>query len=118
MNGNHVAIAFGGSQGNFELNVFKPVMIHNFLHSVRLLSDATRSIVRYYLSGLEVNRTKIDYFVNRSLILVIALSPIIGYDKCAKLAHHAHEHDLSLREANQALKFVSNQGRMENEKRR
>jgi len=109
VNGNHTAIAFGGSQGNFELNVFKPVMIHNFLHSVRLLSDATRSFVHYCLTGLEVNRAKIDYFVNRSLMLVTALSPIIGYDKCAKLAHHAHEHDLSLREANQALKFVSDE---------
>jgi fumarate hydratase class II len=109
VNGNHAAIAFAGSQGNFELNVFKPVMIHNFLHSVRLLSDASRSFVRYCLSGLQVNRPKIDYLVNRSLMLVTALSPIIGYDKCAKLAHHAHEHDLSLREANQALKFVSDE---------
>jgi fumarate hydratase class II len=109
VHGNHTAIAFGGSQGNFELNVFKPVIIHNFLHSVRLLTDVSGSFVRHCLTGLEVNRTRIDYFVSRSLMLVTALSPIIGYDKCAKLAHYAHEHDLSLREANQALKFLSDE---------
>jgi len=109
VHGNHAAIAFGGSQGNFELNVFKPVIIHNFLHSVRLLTDVSGSFVRHCLTGLEVNRTRIDYFVSRSLMLVTALSPIIGYDKCAKLAHYAHEHDLSLREANQALKFLSDE---------
>ena len=109
VHGNHAAIAFGGSQGNFQLNVFKPVIIHNFLHSVRLLTDVSGSFVRHCLTGLEVNRTRIDYFVSRSLMLVTALSPIIGYDKCAKLAHYAHEHDLSLREANQALKFLSDE---------
>jgi len=109
VHGNHAAIAFGGSQGNFELNVFKPVIIHNFLHSVRLLTDVSGSFVRHCLTGLEVNRTRIDYFVSRSLMLVTALSPIIGYDKCAKLAHYAHEHDLSLREANQALKLLSDE---------
>ena len=107
--GNHAAIAFAGSQGNFELNVFKPVIIHNFLHSVRLLSDVSRSFVRHCLTGLEVNKARIDYFVSRSLMLVTALSPIIGYDKCAQLAHYAHEHDLSLREANQKLKFLSDE---------
>jgi fumarate hydratase, class II len=109
VHGNHAAIAFGGSQGNFELNVFKPVIIHNFLHSVRLLTDVSGSFVRHCLTGLEVNRARIDYFVSRSLMLVTALSPIIGYDKCAKLAHYAHEHDLSLREANQALNFLSDE---------
>jgi fumarate hydratase class II len=86
VHGNHAAIAFAGSQGNFELNVFKPVIIHNFLHSVRLLTDVSGSFVRHCLNGLELNRARIDYFVNRSLMLVTALSPIIGYDKCAKLA--------------------------------
>jgi len=109
VHGNHAAIAFGGSQGNFELNVFKPVIIHNFLHSVRLLTDVSASFVRHCLTGLEVNKARIDYFVSRSLMLVTALSPIIGYDKCAKLAHYAHEHDLSLREANRALKFLSDE---------
>ena len=109
VHGNQAAIAFAGSQGNFELNVFKPVIIHNFLHSVRLLTDVTKSFVSYCLVDLGVNRTKIEYFVDRSLMLVTALSPIIGYDKCAKLAHYAHEHDLSLREVNQALKFISDE---------
>jgi fumarate hydratase class II len=109
VHGNHAAIAFAGSQGNFELNVFKPVIIHNFLHSVRLLTDASGSFVHHCLIGLELNRARIDYFVSRSLMLVTALSPIIGYDKCAKLAHYAHEHDLSLREANEALKFLSDE---------
>ena len=109
VHGNNAAIAFGGSQGNFELNVFKPVIIHNFLHSVRLLTDVSASFVRHCLTGLEVNKARIDYFVSRSLMLVTALSPNIGYDKCAKLAHYAHEHDLSLREANQALKFLSDE---------
>ena len=109
VNGNHAAIAFAGSQGNFELNVFKPVLIDNFLHSVRLLTDVVRSFVRHCLRGLEVNRAQINYFVNRSLMLVTALSPVIGYDKCAKLAHYAHENDLTLREANQKLGFVSDE---------
>ncbi|MGA8478102.1 MAG: class II fumarate hydratase, partial [Chthoniobacterales bacterium] len=109
VNGNHTAIAFAGSQGNFELNVFKPVLIHNFLHSVRLLTDVVRSFVQHCLRGLKVNRPQIDYFVNRSLMLVTALSPVIGYDKCAKLAHYAHENDLTLREANQKLRFVSDE---------
>jgi fumarate hydratase, class II len=109
VHGNQAAIAFAGSQGNFELNVFKPVIIHNFLHSVRLLTDVSNSFVSYCLAGLGVNRARIDYFVNRSLMLVTALSPVIGYDECAKLAHYALEHDLSLREANQALKFVSDE---------
>lgn len=78
VHGNQSAIAFAGSQGNFELNVFKTVMIHNFLHSVRLLTDVTNSFVTYCLDGLGVNRAKIDYFVGRSLMLVTALSPIIG----------------------------------------
>ena len=107
--GNNAAIAFAGSQGNFELNVFKPVLIHNFLHSVRLLTDVVHSFVQHCLRGLEVNRAQIDYFVNRSLMLVTALSPVIGYDKCAKLAHYALENDLNLREANQKLGFVSDE---------
>jgi fumarate hydratase, class II len=105
--GNNAAIAFAGSQGNFELNVFKPVLIHNFLHSVRLLTDSIRSFVQHCLKGLQVNRRQVEHFVNRSLMLVTALSPLIGYDKCAQLAHYAHENDLTLREANQKLGFVS-----------
>jgi fumarate hydratase class II len=109
VHGNQAALAFAGSQGNFELNVFKTVMIHNFLHSVTLLTEVTDSFVTYCLAGLSVNRAKIDYFLDRSLMLVTALSPILGYDKCAALAHYAEEHDLSLREANKALKLISDE---------
>jgi len=107
VHGNNAAIAFAGSQGNFELNVFKTVLAHNFIHSVRLLADVSRSFSKYCVEGLEVNRKRIDYYVSRSLMLVTALSPVIGYDKCAKLAHYAQENDLSLRETNQKLGFVS-----------
>jgi fumarate hydratase class II len=107
--GNNAAIAFAGSQGNFELNVFKPVLIFNFLHSVRLLTDVSRSFAKYCVDGLEVNRKQIEYYVNRSLMLVTALSPAIGYDNCAKLAHYAHENDLTLREANRKLGFISDE---------
>ena len=109
VHGNDAAIAFAGSQGNFELNVFKPVLIYNFLHSVRLLADVIRSFVEHCLKGLEVNRTQVEYYLNRSLMLVTALNPSIGYDKCAKLAHYAHERNLSLREANRDLGFISDE---------
>jgi fumarate hydratase class II len=109
VHGNNAAIAFGGSQRNFELNVLKPVIIHNFLHSVRLLTDVSGRFVCHCLTGLEVNKARIDYFVSRSLMLVTVLSPIIGYDRCAKLARYAHAHNLSLREANRALKSLSDE---------
>src|SRR4029450_10560865 len=79
--GNDTAIAFAGSQGNFELNVYKPVMIFNFLHSVRLLSDVVGSFVEFCLKGIELNRARIATNVERSLMLVTALAPRIGYDK-------------------------------------
>ena len=104
--GNDAAVAFAGSQGNFELNVFKPVIIFNFLHSVRLLSDAMRGFVEFCVEGIELNRARIAAGVERSLMLVTALAPRIGYDKAAKLAHAALEQDLSLREANHKLGFL------------
>ncbi len=105
--GNDTAIAFGGSQGNFELNVFKPVIIHNFLHSVRLLSDACRSFTHHCATGIEVNRAQIDQHVRNSLMLVTALSPIVGYDKAAQIAHTAHVDGSSLREAAVKLGFLT-----------
>ena len=93
VHGNNAAIAFAGSQGNFELNVFKPVLIHNFLHSVTLLTDACRGFVDYMVRGITLNRAKIDEYVRNSLMLVTALSPKIGYDKSAKVAHEAHVRD-------------------------
>jgi fumarate hydratase, class II len=99
VHGNNAAIAFGDSQGNFELNVFKPVIIHNFLHSVTLITDASHGFVEYMVNGIEIDRAKIDFYVKNSLMLVTALSPKIGYDKSAKVAHVAHEEGISLREA-------------------
>jgi fumarate hydratase class II len=107
VHGNNAAIAFGGSQGNFELNVFKPVMIYNFLHSVTLLSDACRGYVDHMVRGITLNRARIDNFVNNSLMLVTALSPKIGYDKAAKVAHEAHVTNASLREACLKLGYLS-----------
>ena len=90
MFGNDVAINIGGASGNFELNVFKPVIIHNFLQSVRLLADGMRSFDEHCARGIEPNRARIDELVQRSLMLVTALNPHIGYDKAAKIAKKAH----------------------------
>ncbi len=105
--GNDLATTFGGSQGNFELNVFKPVMIHNFLHSVRLLHDATQSFVEFCISGIEINREQIDEHVKDSLMLVTALNPHIGYDKAAQVAKNAHMKKISLRESAIELGFLT-----------
>lgn len=97
--GNDAAIGFAGSQGNFELNVFKPVIIHNFLHSVRLMSDACRSFTHHCAEGIEPNMDRINHYVQDSLMLVTALNPHIGYDKSAQIAKMAHKEKSSLREA-------------------
>ena len=107
VHGNHAAIAFAGSQGNFELNVFKPVMIFNFMHSVRLLSDSCRMFVEFCVSGLEANLKRIQEYVENSLMLVTALNRHIGYDKAAKLAKTAHQKGISLREANRELGILT-----------
>jgi fumarate hydratase class II len=105
--GNDAAIGFAGSQGNFELNVFKPVMIFNYLHSVELLADACNSFVEHCAHGIEVNREKIDHYVKTSLMLVTALAPKIGYDNAAKVAHTAHHEHSSLRQAAIKLGFIT-----------
>src|SRR5437764_532454 len=105
--GNDAAIGFAGSQGNFELNVFKPVMIHNLLHSVRLLTDTCRSFREHCAVGIEVNQSRIDRYVKNSLMLVTALSPKIGYDNAAKVAHTALHEQISLREAALKLGFMT-----------
>jgi fumarate hydratase, class II len=105
--GNDAAIGFAGAQGNFELNVFKPVIIHNFLHSVRLLSDSCRSFSEHCAVGIEVNRARLEHYLENSLMLVTALSPIVGYDKSAKIAHTAHVDGSSLREAAVKLGYLS-----------
>ena len=105
--GNDAAIGFAGSQGNFELNVFKPVMIHNFLHSVRLLNDACKSFVEFCVSGIELNRPQIDEYVQDSLMLVTALNQHIGYDNAAKIAKNAHKKGMSLKESAIELGLVT-----------
>jgi fumarate hydratase, class II len=105
--GNDTAITIAGSQGNFELNVYKPVMIHNFLHSVRLLHDACHGFVEYCIKGIELNRPQIDDYLKNSLMLVTALNPHIGYDKAAQVAKNAHKKGISLRESAVELGFLS-----------
>jgi fumarate hydratase, class II len=105
--GNDAAIGFAGSQGNFELNVFKPVMIFNFLNSVRLLSDACRSFEEHCVEGIEANRERIDGYVKNCLMLVTALNPKIGYDNAAKIAKTAHKEGISLREATLKLGLLT-----------
>src|ERR1700681_3778941 len=97
--GNDAAISFAGSQGNFQLNVFKPVMIHNFLHSIRLMHDASHGFVEYCIAGMTINREQIDEHLRGSLMLVTALNPHIGYDNSAKVAKNAHKKGISLRES-------------------
>ena len=105
--GNDLATTFAGSQGHFELNVYKPVMIHNFLHSIRLLHDASHGFVEYCIAGIELNRERIDEHLKGSLMLVTALNPHIGYDKAAQVAKNAHKKGISLRESAIALGFLS-----------
>ncbi|TVR58025.1 MAG: class II fumarate hydratase [Candidatus Competibacteraceae bacterium] len=105
--GNDVAINFGGASGNFELNVFRPMVIHNFLQSVRLLADGMRSFNDRCAVGIEPNRARIAELVERSLMLVTALNPHIGYDKAAQIAKQAHQDGSSLREAALALGHVT-----------
>ncbi len=97
--GNDAAINFGGSQGNFELNVFKPVIIYNFLQSSRLLADSCKMFNEHCAIGIEPNLPKIKHFVENTLMLVTALNPHIGYDNAAKIAKHAHHSNSSLKEA-------------------
>jgi fumarate hydratase class II len=105
--GNDVAITIAGSMGNFELNVFKPLIIHNLLHSIRILSGACQSFREHCIEGLQPNRERIDELVRRSLMLVTALNPHIGYDKAAEVAKHAHKHGKTLKEAAVELGHLS-----------
>ncbi len=97
--GNDTAINFGGASGNFELNVFKPVIIYNFLQSVRLLADTCLMFEEHCARGIQPNLDKIKYYVDNTLMLVTALNPHIGYDNAAKIAKHAHKNNLTLKQA-------------------
>lgn len=105
--GNDTTITIAGSQGNFELNVFKPVIVYNFLHSVTLLSDACRSFKEHLVDGLEPNKEQIQKHLENSLMLVTALNPKIGYDKAAEIAKKAHKENMTLKEAAVALGYLS-----------
>ncbi|OWY32895.1 class II fumarate hydratase [Herbaspirillum aquaticum] len=105
--GNDVALNIGGASGNFELNVFKPVIIHNFLQSVRLLGDGMASFEEHCARGIEANHSRIGELMEKSLMLVTALAPHIGYDKAAKIAKQAHHDGTTLKQAALALGFVT-----------
>jgi fumarate hydratase, class II len=107
VHGATAAVGFAGSQGNFELNVFKPVIIYNFLHSVTLITDACHGFVEFMIDGIGVNRDKVDWYVQNSLMLVTALAPKIGYDNAAKVAHTAHVEHSSLKEAAVKMGFLT-----------
>ncbi|MCU0424694.1 MAG: class II fumarate hydratase [Candidatus Kapabacteria bacterium] len=105
--GNDVAINIGGASGNFELNVFKPLIIYNFNQSVRLLADTCIMFEEHCAEGIEPNREKIDYYMKNSLMLVTALNPHIGYDNAAKIAKHAHKTGGTLRDAGIELGLIT-----------
>ena len=105
--GNNVAVTFGGASGHFELNVFKPMIIHNVLQSIRLLADGCRSFADNCVVGIEANVERIEQLVNQSLMLVTALNPKIGYDNAAKVAKKAHAEGLSLKESAVALGLLT-----------
>ncbi|WP_104641464.1 class II fumarate hydratase [Helicobacter bizzozeronii] len=107
--GNDAAIGFAASQGNFELNVFKPVIIYNFLQSLQLLADGMLSFELHCASGIEPNKDKIDYYLHHSLMLVTALNPHIGYENAAKVAKNAHKKGISLKESAVELGLLSAQ---------
>src|SRR5205823_5709131 len=105
--GNDVAVGFGGAGGHLEMNVYKPLMIFNVMHSITIISDGCTNFRKYLIEGTQPDRKRIKEHVERSLMLVTALVPVIGYDKASKIAHHAMEHDLTLKEAALKLGFVS-----------
>ena len=105
--GNNTAVQFGASQGNFELNVFKPLIAHNVLETIALLGGAATSFRSFCVDGLEANTKRIERLLNESLMLVTALTPAIGYDRACGIAKHAHKHQLSLREAALVLGEIS-----------
>lgn len=105
--GNDASIGFAGSQGNFELNVYKPLMIYNLIQSLYLIADSCESFTKYCVVGIEANRERINQHLNNSLMLVTALNPVIGYDKSATIAKKAHQEGTTLREACLALKYLT-----------
>jgi len=107
--GNHTTVTIAGSQGHFQLNVFKPVIIHNVLESICLLSDACNSFSHNCLEGITINAAKLQDNLDKSLMLVTALNPIIGYDNAAKVAKKSLEDDITLADAAEQLGLLSRQ---------
>ncbi len=105
--GNDVAVGFAGAGGHLEMNVYKPLMIFNVMHSITIITDGCTNFRKYLVEGTQPDRKRIKEHMERSLMLVTALVPVIGYDKASKIAHYAMEHDLTLREAALKLGFVS-----------
>jgi fumarate hydratase class II len=104
---NDVAVGFGGAGGYLEMNVYKPLMIFNITHSITILADGCTNFRRFLIEGAQPNRKKIAEYVERSLMLVTALSPLIGYDKASKIAHYALDNDLTLKQAALKLGLVT-----------
>jgi fumarate hydratase, class II len=104
---NDVAVTFGGGSGYLEMNVYKPLIIHNIMHSIRIMSDGCHNFGQFLVDGTQPDQPQINLYVERSLMLVTALSPIIGYDKASKVAHYALDHDLTLKEAALKLGYIS-----------
>jgi fumarate hydratase class II len=104
---NDVAVGFAGASGYLEMNVYKTVIIHNIMQSLRILTDGCTNFRKFLIEGTEPNLKKIQSYIDNSLMLVTALTPIIGYDKSAKLANYASEHDLTLKVAAMQLKLLS-----------
>src|ERR1700733_11826656 len=104
---NDVAVGFGGAGGDLEMNVYKPLMIFNIMHSITIMSDGCTNFRKFLVEGTKPNLKKINEFVERSLMLVTALSPVIGYDKASKIAHYAMDNDLTLKDAALRLGFVT-----------
>ena len=105
--GNDVAAGFGGAGGYLEMNVYKPLIIFNIMHSITIIADGCTNFRKFLVEGTKPNLKKIQEYVDRSLMLVTALAPVIGYDKASKIAHHAADHDLTLRAAALELGFVT-----------
>jgi fumarate hydratase class II len=104
---NDVAVGFGGAGGYLEMNVYKPLMIFNIAQSISILTDGCTNFRKYLIEGTKPNLKKIKEYVDRSLMLVTALAPVIGYDKASQIAHYAMEHDLTLKAAALQLGFVT-----------
>src|SRR5450432_3913145 len=105
--GNDVAAGFGGAGGYLEMNVYKPLIIFNVMHSIAIIADGCTNFCKFLVEGAKPNLKKIQEYVDRSLMLVTALAPVIGYDKASKIAHYAMDNDLTLKAAALKLGFVA-----------